>query len=625
MKNQFPPSPSTSSDNKSESLLEQKMEGVNSAYTRIGIHGVRLKKFEEVVCDCVNEVLPSYLPLPDLPSIERIDIIKSAVVLEHERGYEDESKDESLNKHLDKGLDKESSNIHEKINNAEEKNEFLNTSTRNGNDKGNVVPSPPWPFNILPQAACVRKSSKLQKKKQTLGKLSGMSAVRKEWQLRSMIQCLIAMLPSSALGPILEYQHDDHHHEVVEKIKIVDFGGGTGHLALPIALLLPKCEIILVDLKATSLELVHEKAKDLTLPRNNPDEVTEEEELSGVAVNDDNDKKSTNNGQQLNKRKYKRRPKPSGASRDVDVTCHSNSIRQCKYIKNLYTYHGSISKYAEDNHFDIGLSLHCCGEGTDLVLRACGNAKARFIVSPCCVGKLSSQKRNPYVYHATSANEATVTYPQSSTFCKLIPTQDKFDSLAKAADYSDVQDMRTSRNATRRTAKALLESDRLLFMKERYQYDEVVLTRMKPWEASPKNDILLGWFYRNEKSITGPYDNYDGGFESVKPCVDCNMDIEMAINQLVQPKPAINEEKNSVSNKILSGDDVDWNREEIQEYANILHEFIQSDLSLKRFPTRMGSRKRKLVHFLAEKMKLLHWCEGKKVAEKIVVIAKKKP
>ena len=195
-----------------------------------------------------------------------------------------------------------------------------------------------------------------------------------------------------------------------------------------------------------------------------------------------------------------------------------------------------------NNHFDIGIALHACGEATDLVLRACGESEANFIVSPCCVGKLSSQTHNPYIYHATATNEPTISYPQSSGFCKCISrssnsSKDMFDILAKAACYSEMQDMRTCRNATRRTAKSLLEMDRLLFMKETYHYDHVVLTRMDPWEASPKNDILMGWIgkKRDKVILSDPYYDSHGGVENVQPCCECNADAKSTINALVSP------------------------------------------------------------------------------------------
>ncbi len=531
---------------------------------RLGIRGVQLKKFEEVVCDCIHGgLIPNYFPLPNLPNKAKSALIASGVEQYHT---------EPIPKQND---------------NSDSCDENTNSTT--------TIPPCPWPFSILPSAVNVRIDNSSATKRSnnndddnnnvtTLGKLSGMRAVRKEWQLRSMIQCLLAMLPSDALGPLSE--SDDKE----EKIKIIDFAGGTGVLALPLAILLPKCEIVLVDLKATSLEIVHEKAKELSLLGPNSEFQLQEPEDRNRKNNSD-EMEEKNQEFSKKKRHKNKRAKPKGASRDIDVTSHSNTIRQSKYITNLFTYHGSITKYAENNSFDIGLSLHCCGEGTDLVLQACGKAKAQFIVSPCCVGKLNSQKHNPYVYYSTSLNEPTVTYPQSSIFCKLIESRDKFDALAKAADYSDIQYIRTCRNASRRTAKALLELDRLLFMKEKYGFDEVVLTRMSPWEATPKNDILLGWFHDYEKSISGPYDDADGGFANISPCHDCNADIEIAINQLVSPiNPKIQEVSVTLSDKLTSGNDVDWDKEEIDEYTAILQEFIVSDLVVKRFQTRMGSR-----------------------------------
>lgn len=335
------------------------------------------------------------------------------------------------------------------------------------------------------------------------------------------------------------------------------------------------------------------------------------------------------------------------------MTCHANTMRQCKNIPNLFTFHGSISNYVEyNNDFDIGIALHACGEATDHVLRACGESKANFIVSPCCVGKLSRQTHNPYIYHATATNEPTISYPQSSLFCKSVShscqsqsnsgiSEDKFDILAKAADYSEMQDMRTSRNASRRTAKSLLEMDRLLFMKETYHYDQVVLTRMDPWEASPKNDILMGWMggKRDQILLSDPYYNSHGGMKNVQPCSESNADIRITIDELVSPNcenlPHYLRETNAevsnrstiiTSNKGATGDMVDWTESEEESLMQILQGFVQSNESgaEKRFPTGMGSRKRKLVHYLAEKMNLRHWGEGKKGTEKIVVVALQK-
>ena len=109
-----------------------------------------------------------------------------------------------------------------------------------------------------------------------------------------------------------------------------------------------------------------------------------------------------------------------------------------------------------------------------------------------CVGKLNRQKSYPYIFQATATNTPTVLYPQSLVYNTVL-TPEQFDVLAKAADYSDYSDMRKCKYASRRTAKCIIEMDRFLFMKERYKYDHTVLTKMEPFEANPRNDILIGW------------------------------------------------------------------------------------------------------------------------------------
>jgi len=368
---------------------------------------------------------------------------------------------------------------------------------------------------------------------------------------------------------------------------------------------------VLVDLKKASLDLALQKAEELASPLKETENINEEkkEELPSLATVQ----------KKRRRRKKRRNAKPiSTRSIPAPVTIHGNELRQSKHITNLYTYHGSISTYAEEQgHFDIGLGLHACGEATDIVLRACGEAKANFIVSPCCVGKLSQTKRNPYIYHATAGNQPTISYPQSSTFCQIIPSSSNFDVLAKSADYSDIQDMRTSRNAIRRTAKALLEMDRLLFMKETFGYDEIALTRMEPWEATPKNDILIGTMMANRSNVGvgSPFKRCkDNDDMKPVPCVDCNKDIDMAMHLLVAP--AIEEINND------SSICMDWTKGENDEIESELKDFIESSNTTLKFPKGMGKRKRRLVHAIATRLSLLHWSEGNKNSDKIVVVEK---
>mmetsp|Transcript_22155 Transcript_22155/g.33731 ORF Transcript_22155/g.33731 Transcript_22155/m.33731 type:complete len:638 (-) Transcript_22155:145-2058(-) len=628
---------STFSGNKSANAGSFKSASTMNVVPRVGIQGVRLKKFEQVVADILPhpECVPRYFPLPSLPSQSDRDLISLAV--------------------------KTNSIFQEKVDNPElhYKDDF-DGDVKKKNDQTkfqNPTPPPEWPFSAIPQDAGVRESSR--DKNRSSGKLAGMRAVKKEWQLRSLIQCVLAMLPSSSLGRKDE-DEDEHSESRVKRIKIIDFAGGTGHLALPLAVLLPKCDVILVDLKAASLELAHQKAEELCSPPPPiipplPSTASIREECNEVNDQEDANINKNEGIQKKSKKKKKKRPKPPSTHTEIDVTQHTNVLRQSKHLPNLYSYHGSISTYAEQHdNFDIGLALHACGEATDLVLRACGVAKANFIVSPCCVGKLNQKKNNPYIYAANRHNEATITYPQSSAFCTIISpkigdggkndngnvddknaSNDDFDYLAKAADYSEMEDMRTARNATRRTAKALLEMDRLLFMKETYGYDHVILSRMTPWEASPKNDILIGWRERSaeEDNVVGcPYDVSSGEHlaDVIASCSDCNADIQAAMDQLILQKKEVNLDI-SILNGISNEDDekleeaiqIDWTKEEYKEIKTSLENFAKGHDPVHKFPCGMGKRKRKLVHYIAEKMTLKHWSEGKKYADKIVCVGKK--
>jgi hypothetical protein len=400
-------------------------------------------------------------------------------------------------------------------------------------------PSDDWPWNLLPPAARVQGN--------------GLRSVRKEQQLRSLLQCVVAMLP-----------HDSALHH---PYSIVDFGGGSGHLSIPLALLFPHCQVVVVDLKAPSLRLVHEKALRFS------DTKCDEECFM-----------------------YPKK---------TDVTEHDHTKRACRGIPNLFTYHGSMERYPD--HFDLGVSLHACGEASDLVLRACARVNAQMVVAPCCVGKLNRRVLNPYVYHATGENIPTIAYPQSLAFQNIILAPEDWDAIAKAADYSDWDEMKISRNATRRTAKALLETDRLLFLQEQYQYC-TALVRMDPWEASPKHDILLAWHIG-----CGEKADHWSPFKTFPMISDdaCNADVQTAWNFLLD------------SHKI-EADSVDWTLEEQRDVEGVLQRLIESEDSEYLFPSRMGGRKRKLIHYLAHQLGLLHWPVGYKDADKTVAVAKKR-
>lgn len=414
--------------------------------------------------------------------------------------------------------------------------------------KGEQDQPPCWPFNALPPAACPRSG----------GRLSGRRARKKEGQLSSMIRCVLAMLPEDVFGPALEDETDTGIHY---KVRIVDFAGGSGHLGLPLALLLPRCEVVIVDLKKRSLDVARERAA-----------------VCGL----------------------------------VEPKC------------SLKTFLGSIKEYKEP--FDIGLALHACGEATDLALRACGEANAAFVTASCCVGKLQVAGLNPYVYQANNDNAPTVDYPQSSFYRNCLGiSSDRFDALAKAADHAE--DGIESTNPIKRTAKLFLEADRLASVAETYCYNHnnIALTRMEPLDSSPKNDILMGWFSSNKK-LKSPYPGAFGANTSPDPSV---AEAERQLSSLIdnpssdEITPKTKNEKSA--EKTLR---IDWTYEEEEEIrSNLQCLFNKSEEYGKtyRFPTGMGSRKRRLIHFVANDMGLAHWGEGKKGSDKTVCVAKQRP
>lgn len=442
-----------------------------------GVHGVRLKHFEQVVASILPTVQPDYVTLPPAP-------------------VEDDN----------------------------------------------------WPFDKLPQSARVLGDCRGQLK-------DPVRAARKEGQLRSMLRCILKLLPESA---------SDASNS--RPFNICDFGGGSGHLGIPLALLLPHCRIVVVDLQRKSLDLMHHKA----------DQVAKECQAQ-------NDSSETT---------------PSAFPDDP-------RFRNCQGpLQNLYSFYGPVEDYTES--FDMALALHLCGEATDVTLRRAVQVQAAaMVVAPCCVGKLSKKVLNPNVYHATGSNIATVQYPQSSTFCQLVQNQDDWDALVKAADYSDVEEFRTTRNATRRTAKALLETDRRLFLQQHgYQ---TALMRMDPWEVTPKNDIVCVW--------------RDGNFDFL-PDVECQADVKHATNHLLSPPNKDNNDD--------PVDAVDWSGEEEQEVRKTIQDFLDRTCDLEDkmeqiflFPTKMGGRKRKLIHFVAGQLDLAHWSEGSKDREKTVAVARR--
>ncbi|KAH8324199.1 hypothetical protein KR074_001343 [Drosophila pseudoananassae] len=195
--------------------------------------------------------------------------------------------------------------------------------------------------------------------------------------------------------------------------RIVDFCSGTGHLAILLALKLPKCTVIVMENKAFSLIQAQKRALELGLT-------------------------------------------------------------------NCVFYQCNIDYFVGD--FDIGASLHACGTATDIVLQQCQRAKAHFVCCPCCYGSLQPMPH--------------ISYPLSEIFQQVLGTKD-FLYIAHTADQA--HEMGTTNCKPDTTLQGLLcmaivDTDRQLQAEEAgYQ---VILTRLKPEQCTPKNHLLVGRFVK---------------------------------------------------------------------------------------------------------------------------------
>mmetsp|Transcript_9729 Transcript_9729/g.19151 ORF Transcript_9729/g.19151 Transcript_9729/m.19151 type:complete len:646 (+) Transcript_9729:397-2334(+) len=617
-----------------ESKASQSSNQSKTDPPRKGANGVVLKKFEAVMSDMFSTpnalaaLTPKYARLPP-----GMNDAKKRELVQFARCYWERI-----------GLPKANGNIVEESEGnggGTTANDIIESSTRRS----------PWPFDDmtqLPTCGSVR-----GEKGGIVGDVTNYErAWRKESQLANLIQCVLAMLPDHARDFVRLQTEldaiDEGKDGMTPILRIVDFGGGTGHLTVPLALLLPHCEVVCVDLKKRSLDLLHRRVDCMILGDN--------------AISDDYEIDKWGNAK-LKSNQY-----------DDKFPCQSNTVQRSRTLPNLYTYHGTIQNYPK--RFEIGVSLHACGEASDWTLRKCLDQKSSWVVCGCCCGKLRRDAGNPYVYQSTGGNEKEVSYPQSRVFACLggkynnqnieekgnhqIMTADMFDELARASDYSELGDVRKPRNACRRAAKSLVEWDRLLFTKQCLECSisvdgtssrgsNTVLTRMNPWEASPKNDILLGWF----DSSSNPYriPDADGlNPDMLEPLEDptCHVDFEVALQHLFGNNcsgTALRESTHPPSpSENKKYDQNDWTAQEEADIQNELEQYIYilscdlddmrsesgsvhyevKDIDSKgvlRFPKKMGSRKRKLIHFVAERMGLRHWGEGKKDRDKLVAVA----
>ena len=180
---------------------------------------------------------------------------------------------------------------------------------------------------------------------------------------------------------------------------MVDMGGGSGHLAIPAALLHPAHRIVVIDLNRRSIDLLKVKAARAVgaLVEEEGCRRHEQQQQQHEVENEEgaNDLKSGDDGD------------------DDFVASHPALPLEPTAIPNLYALCGSIEQFllgpneCEGLAFHVGLALHLCGQSTDVAIRACLRQRAALVAAPCCVGKISTAKRNPYVWQATRSNASS--------------------------------------------------------------------------------------------------------------------------------------------------------------------------------------------------------------------------
>ncbi|XP_017029546.1 glutathione S-transferase C-terminal domain-containing protein homolog [Drosophila kikkawai] len=151
-------------------------------------------------------------------------------------------------------------------------------------------------------------------------------------------------------------------------------------------------------------------------------------------------------------------------------------------LSNCVFYQCNIDYFVGD--FDIGASLHACGTATDIVLQQCRRVKAHFACCPCCYGSLQPMPH--------------ISYPLSKAFRGVLDSKD-YLYIAHAADQA--HEMGTTNCKPETTLQGLrcmsvVDTDRQLQAEEAgYQ---VIFTRLKPEQCTPKNHLLVGRFVKTE-------------------------------------------------------------------------------------------------------------------------------
>lgn len=190
-------------------------------------------------------------------------------------------------------------------------------------------------------------------------------------------------------------------------------------------------------------------------------------------------------------------------------TLHADLLKLCS-SNHLDAYSDSVKSIKRNNELSdcvAVVSLHACGAASDLSMAYAVRNNLPFAISPCCIGKISTERRSARrmppkkILTSTerSAAPSVVSYPRSAWLKNALPNQDDYRLLAAAADYSvgnsecdeKVDDWELARRKRCRLSKKAIEIDRLQWAKENGYYVRLLeMPRIGP--LYPKRELLLG-------------------------------------------------------------------------------------------------------------------------------------
>jgi SAM-dependent methyltransferase len=277
---------------------------------------------------------------------------------------------------------------------------------------------------------------------------------------RAAVETFLTVVQTIILGKeIVDDDDDDNNNKPVNNNKnvIADLGCGAGNLSIPLAWWLNKMnhKILGVDINGQALTMLQKRAHNLGI-----DIETLQVDLLTLTSDDDS----------------------------------NNQLYNCAAV----------------------VSLHACGAASDLSMSAAVRNNIPFVISPCCIGKISTQRISSATVHKTGmmppiqvlssaersgAPSAMISYPRSSWLNEAVSLEE-YQMLAAAADYGVggesskekeevVDEQEVARRRRCKISKKIIEIDRLQWAKENGYYIRLLdIPRIGP--LYPKRELLLG-------------------------------------------------------------------------------------------------------------------------------------